>query len=123
MGVFQRWGRRHGRALTFVLAIALGTVLVSGAALGAQSERTKGAAPSKISTYRLGSKPVGKLQHAPTNLGRLRTVPRARAARPVTYARTAVTRSPAAVATPAAAALAAAPPAPTITSKPTDPAN
>jgi hypothetical protein len=125
MGVFQRCVRRHGRALTFVLASVLGMLLVSGAALGAQSERVKGAAPSKISTYRLGKKPIGKLQHAPTNLGRLRSVTRARsahpAARPATYASTAVTLSPTAAATPAAADLALAPPTPTITSAPSNP--
>src|SRR5262245_6265629 len=123
MGVFQRWVRRHGRALTFVLASVLGVLLVSGVALGAQGERTMRATPAKISTYRLGTKPVGKLQHAPTNLGRLRAVPRAHTARPAAYASTAVTLSPAAAATPAAAALAAAPPAPTITVAPTNPSN
>ena len=122
MGVCHRWVRRHGRALTFVLATALGVLLVSGAALGAQGQRSNGFAPSKISTYRLGAKPVGKLQHAPTNLGRmLRSGPRSQGARPATYASTAVTLSPAAAATPAAADLAAAPPVPTITSAPSNP--
>src|SRR5262245_41276290 len=121
MGVFHRWVRRRGRALTFVLATALGMLLVSGAAFGAQGQRAQGVAPTKISTYRLGKKPVGKLQHAPTNLGRLRNVPRAQTARPATYASTAVTLSPAAAATPAAADLAAAPPVPTITSAPSNP--
>jgi hypothetical protein len=122
MGVFHRWVRRHGRALTFVLATVLGVLLVSGAALGAQGAHGEGAAPSKISTSGLGSKPAGMLQHAPTNLDRLRSVTHARTARPATYASTAVTLSPAAAATPAAADLAAAPPTPTITSAPPNPA-
>src|SRR5262245_28518908 len=94
MGVFHGWLRRRARALTFVLASVLGVLLVSGAAFGAQGQRSQGVAPKKISTYRLGKKPVGKLQHAPTNLGRLRNVPRAQTARPATYASTAAKLSP-----------------------------
>lgn len=129
MGVWLNRMRRHGRALTFIVAICLGVLLVGGAALGAQGSHPTTAAVTKARglvslTGKLTGKPVGKLQHAPTNLRELGGDARVRAHdSAVSFpASSALAVAPAAFAAPAAAALVAAPPAaPVITAAPTNP--
>jgi hypothetical protein len=108
---------------SFVAATVLGALLVSGAALGARGPLEPRAAVEAERTYPSLAKPVGTLQHAPTNLNALhaRRSAHDRAARPYARARRSGSPRPATGARPAAGKAALAPPTPTITSAPPDP--